>query len=103
VAGLIVGLLREDLALIGRSIVDGIVEPQRSVFIPGFSRAKESAYSAGALGFSISGSGPSVFALCASIEIAKRTAKSVVESFAKDSIGCDSYVGKINPTGAKVL
>ena len=64
VGGLIAGLYTEDFDLISRSMIDHIVEPARSILIPGFDEMKESALAAGALGFSISGAGPSVFALC---------------------------------------
>lgn len=71
-AGLIAGLLTDDFALIGRSLHDVIAEPVRAPLIPGFHRLKAAALEAGALGCSISGSGPALFALSASHEIAER-------------------------------
>ena len=68
VAGLITGLIKEDYALIGRSMEDVIVEPVRSMLIPGFDQVKESAINSGALGCGISGSGPSIFALSKSLD-----------------------------------
>ena len=62
--GLLCGLIQEDYGLISRSIHDVIAEPRRQKLIPDFYRAKRAAMAAGALGFSISGAGPSVFALC---------------------------------------
>ncbi len=68
VAGLVLGLCQNDLELIGRSLQDVIIEPERSVLIPGFADAKRAALDAGALGCSLSGSGPSMFTLCESEE-----------------------------------
>ena len=70
--GLICGLIQEDYAMIGRSIHDVIAEPRRQKLIPEFYNAKRAAMSNGALGFSISGAGPSVFALCEGEQIAQR-------------------------------
>ncbi len=63
IAGLITGLLKADYDLIGRSMLDVIIEPVRSILIPGFFKIKQAVIEAGALGCSISGSGPSMFAL----------------------------------------
>lgn len=100
-AGLITGLLRSDLSLIGRSLVDVVVEPQRSILVPGFLRARESALKARALGFSLSGSGPSVFALTPSLESAKSVVAAVRNSFSIDGIESSGYVGAVNTNGAK--
>ena len=63
VGALVAGLYQEDYDLISRSLVDHIVEPIRSILIPGFDEVKKEALNAGALGCGISGSGPSIFAL----------------------------------------
>lgn len=63
IAGLVSGLLQSDYALIGRSLEDVLIEPVRSILIPGFDEIKERSKSVGALGGGISGSGPSVFML----------------------------------------
>ena len=70
--GLICGLIQEDYGLISRSIHDVIAEPRRQKLIPDFYKAKRAALSAGALGFSISGAGPSVFGLCEGEETARK-------------------------------
>ena len=64
VGGLVTGLFTEDYGLISRSLEDCIIEPVRSLLIPGFPEMREAALASGALGFGISGSGPSVYALC---------------------------------------
>ena len=63
IAGLVTGFLKNDLDLIGRSLEDVIIEPIRSILIPGFDDVKKGCREAGALGGGISGSGPSVFML----------------------------------------
>jgi homoserine kinase len=70
VGALVAGLFRSDFALIGRSIEDHIIEPKRAHLVPGFAMVKQAAYAAGALGCSLSGAGPSIFALCASSDAA---------------------------------
>lgn len=103
VGGLVAGLLMEDTALIGRSLQDVIVEPVRSVLIPGFDDVKQAAMEAGALGGSISGSGPSVFALSTSLETAKKIGKAMYDAFAVYRIESDVFVSPINPEGPKVI
>ena len=71
--------------------------------IPGFDLAKEAALSSGALGCSISGSGPSFFAWCDGKETAEKVQKNVVEAFGKETIQSDSWVGKISKQGAKII
>ena len=97
--GLLCGLIQEDFELISRSIHDVIAEPRRQKLIPEFYRAKRDAEAAGALGFSISGAGPSVFALCEGEETARRVAEVVSAVFGKVPLGCQAYVSQINPHG----
>lgn len=103
VGGMMVGLLRGDYDLIGRSLVDYIAEPYRSKLIPGFYEMKQAAKDAGALGGSISGSGPSVFALCHGKETAYKAGDAMKEVMNKLNIGADVYVSKVNNQGPKVL
>ena len=74
-------------------------EPRRQKLIPDFYRAKRDALGAGALGFSISGAGPSVFALCEGEEVARRVAVEVSRVFSEVPLGNQSYVSRINPLG----
>ncbi|MEQ8705674.1 MAG: homoserine kinase [Phaeodactylibacter sp.] len=101
--GLIVGLYESDYALIGRSLEDVIIEPQRAQLIPGFATVKQSALRAGALGCSISGAGPSVFALCKGAATAHRAGEAMQKAFLNQDIPCDLYVSPINQEGAKTI
>ncbi|MFW2377132.1 MAG: homoserine kinase, partial [Cellulophaga baltica] len=93
----------EDYELIGRSLEDHIVEPIRSILIPGFDTVKQKALESGALGCGISGSGPSVFALSKGIETAKKVAQAMTDVYDKIGIDYDIHVSKVNTEGIKVL
>ncbi|MEB8330355.1 homoserine kinase [Flavobacteriaceae bacterium KMM 6897] len=101
--GLIAGLYTEDYALIGRSLEDFIVEPIRSILIPGFDKVKSESLLAGALGCGISGSGPSIFALSKGEDNAKEVAKAMRNVYQKIGIDYDIHVSKINTEGIKIL
>jgi len=101
-AGLVAGLFKEDYKLIGSSLVDNVIEPLRAGLIPGFSEVKEAAMEAGALGCSISGSGPSSFALCASLNEGKKVAAAMQKCMKGIGLKNDVFISKINKTGAKV-
>ncbi len=103
VAGLIAGLLMADYELIGKSMHDYIVEPIRSILIPGYDEVKQAALNSGALGAGISGSGPSLFALNKGKEIAEKSAIAMQEVFLSLGIDNEVYVSKINEIGPKVL
>ncbi|WP_419869956.1 homoserine kinase [Chryseobacterium sp. CT-SW4] len=103
VAGLVTGILKNDFALIGRSLHDVIVEPVRSILIPGFDEVKTKSMEIGALGGGISGSGPSIFMLSEQEETARDIAdmmKSVYDTLKIESF---VYVSKINPQGIKTV
>ncbi len=102
-AALVAGLYANDFALIGRALDDRIFEPARSSLIPGFWDVKKAAVEAGALGCSISGSGPSVFALCSSKEVAAKAADGMKAAFSKNGLGSDSFVSEVNGVGAEVV
>lgn len=101
--GLISGLHTSDYDLIGRSLHDEIVEPLRSILIPGFKEVKESAIATGALGAGISGSGPSIFALSKGKEMAEKVAKAMTETYKTLNIDYDVHVSKINTNGCRIL
>lgn len=103
VAGLVSGLYREDYSLISRSMQDVLIEPVRSILIPDFARLKELALQAGALGFGISGSGPSVFALSRDTETAQRVSQVVSEHLQSLEIASDAFVSPINAEGPRIL
>jgi homoserine kinase len=102
IAALTLALCRSDLALLGRTIEDRLVEPLRASLIPGFSTVKAAALSSGALGCSIAGSGPSVFAFASDDETAGHIGATMQSAF-KSAAGLDSdlYLGKVNPAGAR--
>lgn len=102
-AGLMIGLMNQDYQLIGSCLKDAIAEPVRSVFIPGFDQLKKVAKDAGALGSGISGSGPTVFALCTSLEIAHRVGERMVEHFSLSHLKSDLIVSPVNAEGGKVI
>jgi homoserine kinase len=102
-AGLIAGLMKEDYALIGRSLRDVVAEPVRAQLIPGFHDMKRAALEAGALGCSISGSGPSVFALTDSLEAAQRAASAMQTALAPHSVDSTLYVSHIANTGPRLF
>jgi len=103
--GAFVGALyRGDLQLVGRCISDQLVEPVRARLIPGFPTVKEAALSSGALGCSISGSGPSVFALSDSGAKAKRIAAVMSDAFrTAGGVTSDVYVSRVNTEGARIV
>ena len=103
VGGLIAGLFTNDYDLIGRSLVDHIIEPIRSILIPGFDKVKEDALEAGALGCGISGSGPSIFALSKGKETALVVAEAMRKVYEKIGVDYDVHVSKINTQGIKIL
>lgn len=103
IAGLMVGLLQSDYKLISRSLKDVIAEPIRSVFIPGFAELKDKILESGALGSGISGSGPTMFALCKDADTAKKTGKVMVEHFREYQLESDLYGSAVNIEGARIL
>lgn len=102
-AALVASLYEGDLALLGRSLQDVVAEPVRSLLIPGFPAVKRAALAAGALGCSISGSGPSVFALCADAAVAERTGAAMAEAFRATGLASDLFLSAVNTTGPVVL
>lgn len=103
IAGLMLGLSKPDYALIGRSLKDVIAEPIRAAFIPGFDAMRKVAVDAGALGFGISGSGPTVFALSETLANAQAAAGAIQVEFEKRKLKADVFVSKVNPQGAYII
>ncbi len=103
VGGLVAGLAKGDYDLIGRSMKDVIAEPVRSMLIPLFKEAKQSANEEGALGCSISGSGPSIFALSKGKSIADKVASAFKIIYESNEIDANVYVSGINPIGSEVI
>jgi homoserine kinase len=103
IAGLVTGFLKSDYDLISRSLEDVIVEPIRSILIPGFDELKQKSKEAGALGGGISGSGPSVFMLSKDEYIAKTVEQLMRDIYNKIGVEYHTYVTTINYHGVKIL
>lgn len=103
VAGLVIGCMEGDYDLIQRSLQDVIAEPVRAALIPGFAAIKQAALDAEALGCSISGSGPSIFALTTTRASATRIAAVMTDACQQHNITSDFYISAINQTGVQVI
>ena len=102
IAGLVAGFMLKDFELIGRSLEDVIIEPVRSILIPGFNEVKQRCKEAGALGGGISGSGPSIFMLSINETTAIEVETVMKEVFNKIGIDYHTYVTTINKSGVSV-
>ncbi|RSK23817.1 homoserine kinase [Hymenobacter metallilatus] len=103
VGALVAGLLQHDYALIGRSLEDVIIEPVRSILIPGFQQVKEGSRAAGALGGGISGSGPSLFMLSQTEATAQAVAEVMRTTYVQLGLAHFIYQTTINPIGCQIL
>jgi homoserine kinase len=101
-AGFISACFTDDLAMIRDAFEDVIIEPQRQALIPGFKAVKQAAMAGGALGCSISGAGPTVFAWCEAAA-AEAIAAGMVGAFAASGLDCDRWISAIEPLGARVV
>ena len=100
IGGLLIGMHNSDLDLIKRSLNDVIIEPQRAQLIPHFYDVKEAALKEDALGCSISGAGPSIFALCANTFIAENVGNAMQKVLSDNKIKNDLFISPINHDGA---
>ncbi|MGL1311194.1 hypothetical protein ACSTKO_24515, partial [Vibrio parahaemolyticus] len=103
IAGLVAGLQRQDYDLIGRSLEDVLIEPVRSILIPGFDEVKQRSKTVGALGGGISGSGPSIFMLSKEKEIANSVASEMVAVYQSLQVDHHIYITTINTNGVRFL
>lgn len=92
-----------DYDLMKRALQDVIIEPHRSGLIPHFAEVKSAALNNGALGAGISGAGPSIFALCKGIEVAKKVEIAMRDAYSKTAIAYETYVSKINTEGIREI
>jgi len=102
VGAIVAALASGDLALLGRAIDDRIAEPARAPLIPGFREAKAAAITAGALGASISGAGPTTFALAGDLACAQAVAVAMEGAFAARGITSSVRVCEVDRVGARV-
>lgn len=103
IAGLVTGIIKNDAKLIGRSLEDVIIEPVRSILIPGFDEVKEGSMIVGALGGGISGSGPSIFMLSETERIAHRVEEEMKHVYKNVGIDFRSCVTTINNEGIRFV
>jgi homoserine kinase len=102
IAGLVAGLMKGDYDLIGRSLEDVIIEPVRSILIPGFDDLKKACKAVGALGGGISGSGPSIFFLSKEKETALAVEQEMKKLYEGLGLAHHTYVTTINSTGVEI-
>jgi len=100
---LLTGCQRGDPALIRAGLDDVLVEPRRAPLVPGFAAVKAAALDAGALGASISGAGPSVFAWCWGANAARAAATAMQQAFASAGLLSDAHLGPVDAPAAKVI
>ncbi|MFT5886869.1 MAG: homoserine kinase [Psychromonas sp.] len=103
VAGMVAGLMTSNYGLIGRSMKDYLIEPNRAILIPYFNEVKEAALNAGALGASISGAGPSIFAFSEGIETAEKVGQEMKVIFESANIKTNLFVSGVNQNGPRIL
>ncbi len=103
VGGLVSGLFTNDYTLISNSLTDVIVEPARKHLIPHFDQVKSEAIKGGALGAGISGSGPTIFALCEGDDIAQNVHQIIENTYKDKGINYHIVISKINTEGVKIL
>jgi len=101
-AGFICGCYTEDLDMIGACFEDVVIEPQRAALIPGFQEVRRAALAAGAIGCSISGAGPALFAWALESRAATVLA-AMREEFARRSLASDGWVVELASPGARVI
>jgi len=102
IAGLVAGLTQGDYDLIGRSLEDVIIEPVRSILIPGFDTIKRQCREAGVLGGGISGSGPSLFMLSKNETTAIAAEKIMKDVYTSLGLEHHTYVTTVNNTGCSI-
>lgn len=103
VGALVAACYQRDLGLLGRAIDDRIAEPSRSHLLPGFKAAKAAALAAGALGVSISGSGPSAFALAHSDSSGQQIAEAMTQAYRAAGHDCTTRVTHVDHLGARLV
>jgi homoserine kinase len=102
VAAMVAACYANDLALLGRALDDRLAEPARAALLPGFSDAKVAALDAGALGASISGAGPTAFAIVDDVKGAERVAAAMHAAYARHGVACTTRVTEVDSQGATV-
>jgi homoserine kinase len=102
-AALIDALYKADLDQFGRALFDPIIEPLRAPRIPHYEGLKQAALKSGAAGCAISGSGPSLFAICGEKSTAERAAEAMTRLYQDHDLPCDTIITRISTQGVRVL
>lgn len=97
------GCYTADAALVRAGLRDVLVEPRRAGLIAGFAAARDAALDAGAMGASISGAGPSVFAWFEQREAAFAAQSAVQQAFADAGFDSQGWVSPLNAPAARLL
>ena len=101
-AGFISACYTDDIELIRETLQDVVIEPQRQLLIPGFMQVRDAAMAKGALGCSISGAGPTMFALALDAD-AEAVRKAMIEQFAVNKLEVDHWVVPMSSAGARLV
>lgn len=102
-AALTAACFKKDIALFGRSMEDLVAEPARSALIPFYDSAKAVALENGALGVCISGAGPSILAVCDSLETAGNVGKAFRKTYKEGATPADVFVTRVDRRGARIV
>jgi homoserine kinase len=94
---------KDNYALFARSLNDAVIEPLRARLIPAFHRVKERAIRAGADGMTISGSGPTVFAITQNDAKARAVEIEMVQAFMEAGIKATGIVTEVDPVGTRLI
>ena len=94
---------KNDYSLIKNNLYDYIIEPRRAKLIPGFSSVKEATLDAGADGMTISGSGPTVFAITNKENKAQAIESAMANAFANHGIECRTLTTNPSETGTRII
>lgn len=103
IAAMVAGACLNDIRLFGRAVTDHIAEPARAALLPGFIGAKRAALDGGALGCSISGAGPTAFALADDDATAERIGRAMVAAYAADGVTATARVAEVDCHGARII
>ncbi len=100
IAAFVASLYKSDLELMRRSLTDHVIEPQRAQLIPHFHDLQKIALESGAMNYTISGAGPSMFGFAMNSLIAENASEAIIKFLADRQINARTYISQVNTTGA---
>jgi homoserine kinase len=100
---MVLAFTTNDLPMLRRAVDDRIAEPARAPMLPGFAAAKQAALDAGAMGCSISGSGPTAFAFAADQTDALEIAAAMARAYQIKGLASATRIAEVSPQGARVI